>query len=64
MTRSPTKAPATEHVTCAVCLKEVPRSEARVAEAVDYVAYFCGLDCFERWQRDHPAASPPAAAPR
>lgn len=64
MVRSLTNSPAPEHVTCAVCLKEVPRSEAQVAEAVDYVAYFCGLDCFERWKRDHPAANPPTAAPR
>ena len=64
MTRSQPNAPAPERVTCAVCLKEVPRSEAQVAEAVDYVAYFCGLDCFERWKRQNPAANPPDAPPR
>lgn len=39
-----------EHVACEVCLKEVPRSEAVVSEAADYVAYFCGLDCYGQWK--------------
>ena len=37
-------------VACEICLKEVPRSEATVPEATDYVAYFCGLDCYEKWK--------------
>jgi hypothetical protein len=37
-------------VLCAVCEREVPLSEAVVREATDYMAYFCGLDCFERWR--------------
>lgn len=36
-------------VDCRVCLAEVPISEARSAEATDYVAYFCGLDCYQQW---------------
>ena len=36
-------------VACELCLKEVPASEAVVPEAGDYVAYFCGLDCYQRW---------------
>lgn len=39
-----------ERVACEVCLREVPRSEAVVPEAADYVAYFCGLQCFEKWK--------------
>jgi len=39
-----------ERVACEVCMKEVPRSEATVPEAVDYVVYFCGLDCHEKWK--------------
>lgn len=38
---------------CEVCLKEIPRSEAKVEEASDYVAYFCGMDCFEKWQQEN-----------
>lgn len=40
-----------ERVACEVCLKEVPRSEATVPEAVDYFVYFCGLDCYEKWKK-------------
>jgi len=39
-----------EQVSCEVCLKEVPKSEATVAEASDYFMYFCGLECFEKWK--------------
>ncbi|MFN3565060.1 MAG: DUF3330 domain-containing protein [Burkholderiaceae bacterium] len=39
----------TPRVACEICLKEVPQSEAINAEAVDYVAYFCGIDCYRRW---------------
>ena len=37
-------------VACEVCLKEVPQSEATVPEAVDYVVYFCGIDCYQKWK--------------
>lgn len=36
-------------VSCEVCLKEVPRSEAAVPEATDYVVYFCGPACYQQW---------------
>lgn len=42
---------ATEVVKCDVCLKEVPVSEAKNAEAADYVAHFCGLACFDKWRK-------------
>jgi len=41
-----------QRVACEVCLKEIPRSEAGIAEAVDYVAYFCGLECYEQWKKN------------
>lgn len=41
-------------VACDVCLREVPRSEAIVPEAADYVAYFCGVECFEKWKNPPP----------
>jgi Domain of unknown function (DUF3330) len=37
-------------VRCAVCEHDVPLSEAVVPEASDYMAYFCGLDCYQRWR--------------
>ena len=41
-----------ELIPCEVCMKEIPRSEAKVEEASDYVAYFCGLDCYDKWRKD------------
>lgn len=41
---------SSEHnVPCAQCLKEVPVSETKIFEAVDYVAYFCGPECYSKW---------------
>jgi hypothetical protein len=37
-------------VPCEVCRHEILLSEALPAEATEYVAYFCGLDCFHRWR--------------
>ena len=41
-------------VSCQVCLKEVPKSEAAVPEAVDYFVYFCGSDCYQKWNDERP----------
>ena len=38
-------------VECKVCLKEIPQTEAQAEEVHDYVAYFCGLDCYEKWKK-------------
>ena len=48
---SKSSAPENKKVSCNVCMKEVPLSEAKVAEAVDYVAHFCGLDCYNTWKK-------------
>lgn len=37
-------------VACEVCLKEIPKSVAQSHEGPDYVYYFCGADCYQRWQ--------------
>jgi hypothetical protein len=39
-----------ELVDCEICLKEIPVSEAKNEEATDYVMYFCGLECFDKWK--------------
>ena len=39
-------------VRCEVCLKQIPRNEAKSREAREYTQYFCGLDCYEKWRRD------------
>lgn len=41
-----------EKVACDICRKEVPLSEAKTPEAVDYVAHFCGLECYEQWKKE------------
>lgn len=38
-------------IQCNVCLKEIPASEAKSAEALDYVSHFCGLECYELWRK-------------
>ena len=45
------KSSEVERVACAVCLKEVPISQATVPEVLDYVVHFCGLECYELWKK-------------
>ena len=37
-------------VSCELCLESVPLSESEISEAQDYVAYFCGLECYDVWK--------------
>lgn len=39
-------------VNCKVCLKEIPASAAQSSECEDYVAHFCGTECYDKWE--HP----------
>lgn len=43
--------PKDEVIACEVCLKEVPASDAESSETADYVAHFCGLECYEQWHK-------------
>lgn len=36
-------------VRCEVCMKEIPPSEAKSAEAEAYTLYFCGIECYDKW---------------
>ena len=47
----PEQPPEIERIACEICLKEIPVSEATSEEASDYVTYFCGLDCYEKWKK-------------
>ncbi len=40
-----------EKVTCGVCFKEIPISEASSVKATDYILYYCGLDCYDQWKK-------------
>ena len=39
-------------VPCEECLKEIPRADVQYTEVQDYVMYFCGLECYEKWKQD------------
>lgn len=41
-----------ETIECEVCLKEIPKAEAKSEEATDYVIHFCGLDCYSKWKEE------------
>jgi hypothetical protein len=40
-----------EKIPCDVCHQEIPLSEAMRFEAQDYVAHFCGLECYSTWKQ-------------
>ncbi len=40
-------------LTCDFCLKELPSGNGLHEEGKDYIAHFCGLECFEAWQKRH-----------
>lgn len=43
---------APDRISCAVCKKELPASEAISPEAQDYVIHFCGGACRAAWERE------------
>ena len=47
-----------EEVSCEVCLKNILTSDAQREEAIDNIAYFCGLDCYEKWQHQKSVENP------
>ncbi|HAF45658.1 MAG TPA: DUF3330 domain-containing protein [Gallionellaceae bacterium] len=51
MTTHPRPDPVAEKIPCDVCQKEIPLSEAERFEAQDYVAHFCGLECYSIWKQ-------------
>ncbi|MFN7087971.1 MAG: DUF3330 domain-containing protein [Burkholderiales bacterium] len=59
----PVKPSTEELVACEICLKEIPVSEAKSEEALDYVVHFCGLECYAQWkaQNDRRKAPEPPA---
>jgi len=56
-----------EQLACVVCLTEIPVSEDRSSEAVDYVLHFCGTECYAAWHAQRTQLVEPVApqcAPR
>ena len=50
MPRAPSH-PVCDVITCEICLKEIPRDLAKSEEATEYVHYFCGDACFDKWRK-------------
>jgi hypothetical protein len=42
-----------EQISCEVCKKEVPLTDATNPETADYIVHFCGLECYEEWKSQH-----------
>ena len=54
MTKRPEKSEE-KLLTCNVCMKEIPKSVAKSLEGHDYVYYFCGAECFVKWENKNNA---------
>ena len=39
-----------ETIPCKTCLNDIPDTVHRNAEADEYVANYCGLDCYQLWK--------------
>jgi hypothetical protein len=35
---------------CELCLQEIPLSDDRSDEVREYVAHYCGIECYQRWR--------------
>lgn len=42
-------------IDCEICLREIPVSELKSEEAVDYITHYCGLECYEIWKQQEQA---------
>lgn len=43
---------------CAMCGETLVPAQSRSVETQDYMLYFCGLDCYEKWRREREDPSP------
>lgn len=51
MQRAPSQ-PVSDLIACEICLREIPHDLAHVQEGVEYVQYFCGIECYAKWQAE------------
>ncbi len=42
----------TNLIACEICLKEIPHDLAISQEGVEYVQYFCGIECYSKWDAE------------
>jgi Domain of unknown function (DUF3330) len=48
-----------ELISCEVCFREVPVSQAKNEEGSEYVMHYFGLECYSRWKQQSGEESPP-----
>jgi hypothetical protein len=49
-TIEPPEAKPPARVSCAVCRRELAADQALNQEGEDYVLWFCGIACYEKWR--------------
>jgi hypothetical protein len=54
----------TELVSCSVCLKEIPADSAMTPQVEDFVMYFCGLECYEKFAAESQQKAAPKQPPK
>jgi len=42
---------APETIACEICMKEIPKDLSKSEESVEYIYYFCGQNCFDKWHK-------------
>ena len=52
-TIEPPQAEPPARVSCEVCRRELAAHQALTREGEDYVLWFCGGHCYEKWRRAH-----------
>lgn len=48
-----------ELISCEICFREVPVSEAKNDESADYVLHYFGLECYAKWTHQADAEDTP-----
>lgn len=43
---------------CAACGENLVPAQSQSVEVQDYVLYFCGLDCYQKWRHERGYAGP------
>lgn len=47
-----------EKISCSLCRKEIPLSAALRPQGVDYVGYFCGIECYDEFTGQQESGKP------
>ncbi|MBI4936753.1 MAG: DUF3330 domain-containing protein [Nitrosomonadales bacterium] len=47
-----------QKISCSMCRKEIPLSAALRPQGVDYVGYFCGIECYDEFTEQKNSGTP------